>query len=104
MTITYAWSIDKMVCLPENNLVVTVFYTVTATNGEQSASLSNVVGVSYQPDGNFTPYSELDQNTVIGWVQDNLGPDSIANIETNLQQNIEALITPPVISLPPPWA
>jgi len=44
----------------------------------------------------FTPYSSLTQAQVIGWVQESLGAQGIANFEANVQGQLNSLANPPV--------
>jgi hypothetical protein len=74
-------------------------------DGQYTASIGGNSQFTVQ-EGTFTPYSQLTQAQVIGWVQDSLGPDGIANFEANVQGQINSMITPPVSpqNTPLPWA
>ena len=77
--------------LTSDGFVVTVHYNVSATEGEYSASTYGTVGYTEQPDESYTPYEELTQEQVVGWVQDALGKDTV---EASLAGQIEALKHP----------
>jgi hypothetical protein len=49
----------------------------------------------------FTPYADLTQEQVLGWVWDN-GVDKDAT-EAAVQQQIDYQINPPVVTPPLPW-
>jgi hypothetical protein len=107
MATTYTWTIDQMYTLdtPEPGFVVNVLWTLTGVDGQYTASIGGNSQFTVQ-EGAFTPYSQLTQTQVIGWVQNALGPDGIANFEANVQGQINSMITPPVSpqNTPLPWA
>jgi hypothetical protein len=90
---------------PEPGFVVNVLWTLTGVDGQYTASIGGNSQFTVQ-EGTFTPYSQLTQAQVIGWVQAELGPDGIANFEANVQGQINSMITPPVSpqNTPLPWA
>jgi hypothetical protein len=90
---------------PEPGFVVNVLWTLTGVDGQYTASIGGNSQFTVQ-EGTFTPYSQLTQAQVIGWVQDSLGPDGVANFEANVQGQINSMITPPVSpqNTPLPWA
>jgi hypothetical protein len=89
--INYNWSIVQMNRLTSDGFVVTVHYNVSATEGEYSASTYGTVGFTEQPDESYTPYEELTQEQVVGWVQDALNKNTV---EASLAGQIEALKHP----------
>jgi hypothetical protein len=90
---------------PEPGFVVNVLWTLTGVDGQYTASIGGNSQFTVQ-EGTFTPYDELTQEQVIGWVQNSLGADGIANFEANVQGQINSMITPPVSpqNTPLPWA
>ena len=107
MATTYTWTVDSMytVDTPDPGFVCNVLWTLTGVDGQYTASIGGNSQFTVQ-EGTFTPYSQLTQAQVIGWVQDSLGPDGIANFEANVQGQINSMITPPVSpqNTPLPWA
>jgi hypothetical protein len=89
---------------PEPGFVVNVLWTLTGVDGQYTASIGGNSQFTVQ-EGTFTPYSQLTQAQVIGWVQTALGADGIANFEANVQGQINSMITPPVSpqNTPLPW-
>ena len=109
MPATIVWSIDWMQTTPTTatppEYVLTVGWRVTGT---QDGFVSSAYGtVSFQqPEqpaqpGSFTPYSQLTESQVLGWVWDN-GVNKEA-AEASIQQQINNQINPPVIQPPLPW-
>jgi hypothetical protein len=90
---------------PEPGFVVNVLWTLTGVDGQYTASIGGNSQFTVQ-EGAFTPYSQLTQTQVIGWVQAALGADGVANFEANVQGQINSMITPPVSpqNTPLPWA
>jgi hypothetical protein len=90
---------------PEPGFVVNVLWTLTGVDGQYTASIGGNSQFTVQ-EGTFTPYDQLTQAQVIGWVQAALGADGVANFEANVQGQINSMITPPVSpqNTPLPWA
>ncbi len=107
MATTYTWTVDQMYTLdtPEPGFVVNVLWTLTGVDGQYTASIGGNSQFTVQ-EGTFTPYDQLTQAQVIGWVQAALGADGVANFEANVQGQINSMITPPVSpqNTPLPWA
>jgi hypothetical protein len=88
---TYLWTINQMDRLTSDGFVVTVHYNVSATDGTYSANAYGTVSYQEQPGETFTPYDQLTEAQVVGWVQNSLGKDTV---EASLQSQINAQINP----------
>lgn len=88
---TFTWAIPQMDRLTSDGFVVTVHYTVNATDGTYFASTYGTVGFTEQPGETYTPYADLTQAIVVGWVQNSLGKDTV---EASLQSQIDAQANP----------
>lgn len=108
MTITNTWNVVQMDAYPEyegeSDVVFTVHWTLTGTDGTYVGSVYGSVGVPLNEGEAFTPYADLTEAQVIGWVQDALGEEQVASYEENVAQQIEDQINPPVVTPPLPWA
>lgn len=109
MSATITWTVTAMDCYPqadgETDVVFTVHWTCSGvqTEGETTYSGSVYSTTSVPaPSGSFTPYADLTQNQVLGWVWAN-GVDKAAT-EDAVQQQIDNQINPPVVTPPLPWA
>lgn len=60
-------------------------YTATSI-GTQTLSTEEIV--------DFVPFEDLTNEVVAGWVQAAMGEEAVANLETSLNNQIDALITP----------
>lgn len=108
MTITNTWAVVQMDCYPqadgETDVVFTVHWTLTATDGTYTGSVYGSQAVTVDPAAPFTPYADLTQDQVIGWVQDAMGAEQVAAYEDNVAGQIANQINPPVVVPPLPWA
>ena len=108
MSIINTWVIDQMTCYPEidgqADVMFIVYWRVNATDGVYNATKNGSVGVVSVAGSQFTPYNQLTQDQVIGWVQDGMGSEVISNIYAALAIDIENQANPPVVNPPLPWA
>jgi len=108
MANVYVWVIEAMDCKPQEDgqtdVVITVHWRLNGTDGQYSGTVYSTVGLTYTAGSPFTPYADLTQDQVIGWVQDALGQDQVISLEANVAAQIEAQINPPVVTPPLPWA
>lgn len=107
MSVTNTWVIEQMNCYPtyesQTDVVFTVHWRLNATDGTYNATAYGTVGVTYEAGTPFTPYAQLTQAEVVGWVQAALGPEQVASLEAGLATNIADQANPPVVSPPLPW-
>lgn len=86
---TFDWNIAQMDRKTSDGFVTTVHYTVSAVDGDFTASTYGTVGYT-QEETNFTPYNSLTKEQVIGWVQNSLGKDTVEDSlvdQINAQKN-----------------
>ena len=113
MLATITWTIEYMQCKPTEGSYADVVITAGwRCNGVQTVGTGefapNFYGSSYgmvsfsAPEGTFTPYDQLTQEQVLGWVWAN-GVDKEVT-ETAVQQQINNQINPPVVTPKLPWA
>jgi len=108
MATTFTWKIVSMVSYPQyqgqTDVVCIIYWTVVGTQDTTFASFSGSTDLTFNPNSPFTPYSQLSETQVVGWVQASLGAPQIATIEANIQQQIDSQLNPPVALLPLPWS
>ena len=66
-----------------------------------SATSAGSVPVAYTAGSPFTPYNQLTQEQVWGWINPSIDRPEI---EVNLQAMIDAQKNPPVVTPPLPWS
>ncbi len=107
MTTTYIWSVVQMDAYPEyeghTDVVFTVHWTLTGIDGEHASGVYGAAGLTLDPEATFTPYADLTEAQVIGWVKDALGEEQVAAYEESVADQIAALVNPPVVNPPLPW-
>lgn len=105
MTATINWAVTAMDCYPQENgnadVVFNVHWTCSGVDGDYSASVYSTCQVEFT-GGSFTPYDQLTQQEVLGWIWAN-GVDKTAT-EAAVQTQIDNQINPPVVTPPLPWA
>ena len=107
MSVTYTWNITAMDCYPQSegqtDVVFTVHWTLNGTDGTYNGSVYGTISVTYVAGEPYTPYNQLTQSQVIGWVTTALGAEQVAALEANIDAQIQQQITPTSVNLPPPW-
>jgi hypothetical protein len=90
---TFSTTIDSMYTLdtPDPGFVVNVLWTVTGVDGSHTAEIGGNSQFTVQ-EGTFTPYDQLTQSQVIGWIP----AEQIASAQACVQGQIDSMITPPV--------
>ena len=101
------WKIDSILVKPQEagytDVVYQVFWTVSDTDGVNTAGRAGGTELS-PPDGDFTPYENLTEQQMLGWVQAVIGESEVNAIATNLNLQLVYMADPPVTALPLPWA
>ena len=95
---TYTWAVTALYTQTigsESNYVVIANYEVVGVDKKYSASLSNTARFSTESVAEFIPYADLTNEIVIGWVQEELGVDGVANLKACIQGQINSLKNPP---------
>ena len=108
MPITNTWGVVQLDAYPEldgeTDVVFTVHWQLSATDGTYNGSVYGSVGVTLDEGAAFTPYADLTEAQVVGWVQDALGEEQVASYEANVAQQISDQVDPPVVKPPLPWS
>lgn len=108
MSNTYTWSFPTLAAYPtyegETDVVFTVHWVLSGSDGDgHSGSVYGAVNVTYAAGTPFTPYADLTEEQVQGWVVEALGPEQVAVYEANIDNQIEQQVSPTIVNLPPPW-
>jgi len=108
----YTWTVTNLYTIDtdtETDYVVDAIYEIVGTeeNGGETytASLSNTASFEVVQGESFTPYADLTDAMVVGWIQSELGTDGVSNLEASVGGMIDSEITPPVSpeNTPLPW-
>lgn len=109
MANSYSWKISAIDCYPEfegkQNVVFMVHWRrkaeagggqVTETYGEQP--------IKFNPDSPFTAFDGLTQAQVENWLELEMGPDRLAEINAILDAQMDEIVNPSVVVKSVPWA
>ena len=98
---TYSWKIANLERNVADGKVYTVHYTVNALsdtvdpNSESGGFYSAGAYGSLGFDGEVTtPFADLTEEVVIGWVKEQIGAEKVAEIEAALQAQIDEKVAP----------
>ena len=84
-THTITWRIANLERETSDGYVFTAHYTVDAVSSNQAYRAGAYGSIGFErPEAELIPYSSLTEPQVIGWVQDKLGAEAVANIEAAL--------------------
>jgi len=105
MSATITWTVTAMDCYPQaegqTDVVFTVHWTCSGVQDTYNGSVYSTCAVTYQQGTPYTPYANLTQDQVLGWIWSS-GVDQAAT-EAAVQQQIDNQINPPVVTPPLPW-
>lgn len=106
---TYTWSIQQMLVMPvlegQADVVVSAQWNILGEDQGYSYNLNGWQEFTVKQGEGFTPYDQLTEEQVIGWVQSAMGAKQIEYIESLIQGFLNNLINPPIepITPPLPW-
>jgi hypothetical protein len=102
---TITWNISVLDCLPQSaegaDYVVTAHWQCTGVDGTYSGQVYSTTSFAVVEGTSFTPYADLTQDQVLGWIWAN-GVDKDAT-EAAVEQQIENQKNPPIVAPPLPW-
>ena len=105
MQTTFTWTVIQMTCLPQaegqTDVVVKASWSLVGVQGQYDDNILGVSEFTYT-SGSFTPYDQLTQDQVLGWIWAS-GIDK-AQSEAVMQARLDAMNTPAVVTPPLPWA
>ena len=75
------------------NVVNTVHWRVSKTDGDHSGSSYGTVGLE-APSGTFVEWDDITEATAVGWAKAALGDEQVSSIEAAIDAQIAELATP----------
>jgi hypothetical protein len=90
----YTWTIAQLERNTADDFVTIVHYRVSAVDDTYTASTYGTVGYTQESE-TFIPFADLTEATVVGWVKDSLGEETV---QEALASQIEAQKFPTQIS------
>jgi hypothetical protein len=105
MATEIVWNVSELNCLPDaegkQDYVICCHWQCNGVDGDYSGSVYSTCSFAVVQGEAFTPYDQLTQDQVLGWVWAN-GVDKAAT-EAAVEQQIANQINPPIVSPPLPW-
>lgn len=103
---TITWLIERLDCVPQTaegaDYVVTAYWRCNGVDGAYNGTVYSTTSFPVVQGPSFTPYADLTEAQVLGWVWAN-GVDKDAT-EAAVEGQIEAQKNPPVVAPKLPWA
>ena len=105
MNTQITWTVTAMDCYPQEDgntdVVFNVHWTCAGTDGTYYGSVYSTCSVTLDPSAPYTPYAQLTQAQVLGWIWAS-GVNQTAT-EAAVEQQIQNQVNPPVVTPPLPW-
>jgi len=106
--IEYKWIINQMNCIPKDSQLIDVVSLVHWTRQATQIAEPKPIVVTINgtmlcetpSETDFTAYPDLTFEQICSWLEAGL---SVAELDSNLDSQIENIINPPIITLPLPW-
>ena len=89
MSTNFSWNIANLERHTADGVVFTVHYTVNAEDGTYSAGAYGSLGLEAPEPDDTTPFDDLTEEVVVGWVKGKFGDEKVAEIETALQAQLD---------------
>ena len=106
MSNRYSWIIEAIDCYPQaegqTDVAFNVHWRCNATDETHNATIYSTCSVTYVAGTPFTPFAQLTQDQVLGWIwADGVNKDAT---QASLNTMIANQINPPVVTPPLPWS
>ena len=100
----FNWEILQLDSIPTingmNKVISLIQYRAYKQEGEFIADYYSSLKVDAPHEASFTPYAEVTQAMVEGWLTEGLDTEAI---EANLDAQIQNFLNPPIVAYPLPW-
>jgi hypothetical protein len=99
MANTYSWKINSLDCYVSKNDLDYVAHHIhwTFKGQDQNGVMSQINGVQVLEDpdpSTFTPFSDLDEATVISWLESAISDEDLEIMKSNIDKEISDQIAP----------
>jgi hypothetical protein len=106
--INIVWKIEKLECIrvfeTKTNVVYRIYYSLTATLDQYSASYQSTRELGFDPTAeNFIEYENLTEDIVLGWLFSSLGAEQKLELEAVVSDKVSAQATAPIEVRDLPW-
>lgn len=101
------WKVDSIKVIPQEgeftDVVYEVYWRLYTEDSGTTISNYGAVQIPLAEQGEFIPFEELDETTVIGWVHSVLGVAEVERIQSVTLAELQAILSPDVVDKPLPW-
>jgi len=107
MADVFTTKIVGMTCYPQEagmtDVVFQVQWSYEGTDGTFTTAMSGSTDVPAPASGDFTPFDQLTEAQVLGWVQECTDPNVWIDCAEKISAWLAAQHKPPVVNPPLPW-
>ena len=100
----FTWIISQLECIPQvgnlQKVITNIHYRAVKTASGFTVDHYNMLEVPAPHEASFTPYEDVTQAIVEGWLEAALDCEEI---EAILDGKIDAYVNPPKVAYPLPW-
>lgn len=101
---TYTWRINALDCHVNQDGLENVVYTIhwSYLGEDENGNLASMIGtesVGAPSADSFTAYADLNQEIVEGWLVASMGEERIAEMQSNLDSQIQEKVAPTTVTL-----
>lgn len=93
MSIEYKLTIAELVCKPDHegqaNVIETVRWIYTGTDGVRSVSIGGYNDITYEVGAHFTPYDRLEHDQIAAWVTDNWSREYADMLQSEIAKGLD---------------
>jgi len=90
MATTFNWAVANLERHTADGIVYTVHYTVSAEDGTYNAGAYGSIGLEAPAEGDTPiPFADLTEEIVVGWVNDSVTAEKVAEVEAALQAQLD---------------
>ena len=101
------WKIEQLGCKPffdsKTDVVENIHWRLNGVDGDYATSVYGSQKVTYEAGSLFTDYNSLTEEVVIAWVKDALGEEQVSTYEASVNNQLEALKNPTIVTSSLPW-
>lgn len=95
---SFIWTINNLERTTADGFVILAKFGCTASDGVNTTGMTSAACWTQDPDKPITPYDDLTEEIVLGWVK-----EAASDTEANLQVTLD-LLAAPVQATGIPWA
>jgi len=105
--VDYTWSVNLLSVLNYDgvppNTVNKIHWKLVGVDGAYRAEVSTDTAVPYDQTAPFTPFEQLTEEQVCGWIENLLGVDRVNVYKVHVAKLIQDQVPPVDSVVQPPW-